>query len=693
MKEKVIVIDIESTGLELTSRLHVMSFGYFKGGQWHIESTNDLDVIAGYFSNPNNIIVGHNFFNFDLHVVKHNIEVPIINCKIIDTLYMSQYIYPDKLIHGLEEWGTYFGVPKVAVDDSEWKGVPDRDLAILEEYMTKWKTHDFPPGHKEVCKAIYDFKLSHYERMRERCEVDVKINIALWDKLYDDITELYEWDADAVERVITALSFKGELAHIQQNNRVHVDIDFTKESLATLTEIFERKKIRLEEIMPRPPKFSTKSKPKNLYKADGSLSKKAEEWYQFLKDHGLDMDNELPVKYVNGSIDANGSSGDQQKELLYSLGWEPITFNKGSNGDVAQLRVDGEDGKELCPSVLKIVNEYKDKLPQLEELNEMSVLKHRLGVLKGFLNPAHLDENNTVCASWSGITKTWRVKHKAPIVNLPKNGGKFGEYIRRCLIAPKGYLWVNADLSSLEDKTKQCCIIDLDPDYVAKLNIKGYDAHLTIGELAGFFDADDIAFFKWYKSKNRDIKDCPERFKDNVDEFDEMFEKLSSIRGKAKTVNYACTYGAGAAKIAATADCSMEEAELLVQTYWKLNWAVKEFANGCKTKKFKGMNWIWSRFSRRWLKFDSEHMKFSAVNQNFGATIFDIWVYFLLQEGIQIIMSIHDEVSFYIKDTPEDQLRAEQAVQRAITRVNNAFKQPITFEAEPEFADSYGNVH
>jgi hypothetical protein len=110
-----------------------------------------------------------------------------------------------------------------------------------------------------------------------------------------------------------------------------------------------------------------------------------------------------------------------------------------------------------------------------------------------------------------------------------------------------------------------------------------------------------------------------------------------------------------------------------------------------KTKFADGREWIYSPFSKTWLILTAQHIKFSAVNQNFGAKVFDLWVYFLIQEGVKPIMSMHDEVSWYIDEGQEKE--TEKLVKRAIDKVNRIFNHPIKFEAEPEFAKSYGDVH
>lgn len=261
---------------------------------------------------------------------------------------------------------------------------------------------------------------------------------------------------------------------------------------------------------------------------------------------------------------------------------------------------------------------------------------------------------------------------------------------------------MNADLSSLEDKTKQNCIIDLDPDYVATLNVKGYDAHLNLGLMAGSFTQEEVDFFKWYKKLDKDkgeleslpgIEQFPTFGSYDSKKAHDLFEKLSIKRQSAKTSNYSATYGVGAPKLAASADIPLKEARKLLTAYWDLNWAVKEFAESLPVKEVRGQKFIWSPFSRLWLVLRADHMKFSIINQNFGATVFDIWSYFMGEQGYNNIMQMHDELSVYVKDTPEEKAKAAEAVQIAIDKTNEVFDLPVKFEAEPEFAYSYGDVH
>ncbi len=647
--EKIYIFDIETNGLlDVVDRLHVLSVGYKDNkGNWNIKSTNKKEDIFKIFSNPNNTVVGHNIICYDLPALK--IIYPDIDIKanFIDTLPLSWYLYNDRLKHSLESWGDTFATEetkKVAIDD--WNNLS-------------------------------------YEQYVERCEGDIRINTNLWVKMLNLLRELYGEDSEIIP-LIKLCNFKAQTLRIQEENKILVDIQQCNKNLDFLEGIIQEKTEELKKILPQIPKKSIINFPKKgLYKADGSLSVAGEKYLTYVKGCGMPLDYEGPIEVIKGYEEPNPQSTSQVKDFLLSKGWKPKIFKDGANGKVPQLR---NDDKELCPSIIKLA----EKIPELKALEGLSVAQHRAGYLKAFLSCA--DENGYIIAGYSGMAKTFRVKHTKPICNLPANNSQYGELIRKVLICPPGKVFVNADLSSLEDKTKQCCIYPFDPEYVSTLNKPGYDAHLTIGQKAGFLSEDDVHFFKWYKSKDKDEKDLQGKYIGmSKEELSAEFIKVSKIRSASKTVNYAATYGASPKKISETADISMKEAETLHKAYWDQNWSVKHFAESLEVKTVDGRNWIYSPFSKIWLLLTSDHIKFSAVNQNFGAKVFDTLLYFLIQRGINPIMSIHDELSFYIDEGKEDW--ATEMIEESIQKVNEVFKQPIKFESGPEFATSYGDVH
>ncbi len=644
-----LVIDIETRGLldKLKSKedLHVMSVGWKSNGKWNIKSTNKEEDIAKVFENPDNTVVGHFFLAYDLPALK--IMFPNINfrAKVIDSLALSHYLSNDRLKHGLEDYGIEFGYEKVKISEEEWENLD-------------------------------------YNKAEERCRRDVEINCILWDKQLALLRELYETD-DEIHSPIARCNFKMQLLHIQENNKIKLDVELCKKNLAFLEDIIQKKEVELNSILPPIKNIAVRKKPKSLYKANGQLSVVGEKWVNMLKQLNLPEDYDGDINEVVSETPPNCQSTKQMKDYLLSKNWKPKLFKDGANGKVPQLR---DDNKELCSSIKELIKE----VPELEALDGLSVAQHRAGYLKAFLDT--MDEDGYVKAGWSGMAKTFRVKHNKPIVNLPSNNSQYGDLVRSCLIAPEGMIFANADLSSLEDKTKQCSIYPYAPDYVETLNTPGYDAHLAIGLASGFLSQEEVDFFNWYKKEDRNKGDLPEIFKVYSDEeLSEQFKKISKVRKSSKVVNYACTYSASPKKIAETADIPLKDAQKLHKAYWDTNISIRQYTDNLKVKTVDGRNWIYNPFTKLWLLLTADHIKFSACNQNFGACVFDTFLWFLIQAGIKPIMTIHDELSFYIKEGEEDWAR--KVVKESMDKVNQVFSQPIKFESEPEFATSYGNVH
>ena len=124
-----------------------------------------------------------------------------------------------------------------------------------------------------------------------------------------------------------------------------------------------------------------------------------------------------------------------------------------------------------------------------------------------------------------------------------------------------------ADLSALEDSTKQHYIYFYDPDYVTQMRVPGFDPHLDIAILSGLMTKEQADRYKELdRMENRNTFQ------------NEEYLALKDIRSNAKTINFAGVYGAGPAKIAETLKKPLEFAEKLHATYWERNKAVKQIA-------------------------------------------------------------------------------------------------------------------
>lgn len=645
--DNVYIIDIETDGLlhEL-KKMHVMSVRFKTADGWSTMSTNKEEDVKKVFENPKNTVVGHNFLSFDLPALEKIYPDLKLKANIIDTLPISQYLFPNRPRHSLESWANEIeGVAKVEMTD--W------DNLSYEEYVV-------------------------------RCESDVAINQVIWEEFLSYLNEIYEDNTEGRDGVINLGNFIRTVLRVQEENPIKLDVELCRKNLAFLEAIIEEKIRELIKIMPKVEITVKRNKPKNLYKKDGGLSKAGERWKVLTEGCNLDIEYDGDIKEIIGYDEPNPQSSAQMKNFLFANKWKPKLFKDGANGKVPQLR---DDDKNLCKSIMSLIKEF----PELEALNGLSVATHRASYLKGMLDT--MNDDGFVTARFSSIAKTWRIKHTKPIVNLPSNDSDYGELIRKVLIAPEDKWLVNYDLDSLEDRTKRSCIIDIDPEYVKEMSDPSYDPHLAIGVEAGMLTKDEMNFFKWYKSgKEKGI--CPLELEDFSDEgFSKLFDKISSVRKSAKSTNYAATYSASAKKIAETAGISLKDGEILHAAYWSKNKAVKVFVDSLKVKNVRGLNWIYSPFTNMWLFLSSDHIKFSAVNQNFGSKIHFSLMYFLMQKGYKPIMNIHDEASLYIDKTDEAKTKFDVDLKDCVAKVNKIFNYGVEFGSSAEYAVSYGDVH
>jgi hypothetical protein len=286
-------------------------------------------------------------------------------------------------------------------------------------------------------------------------------------------------------RFLKYLEFKLSCAAYQFENPVRLDMDLAVRCRDELLKQQEEKVLQLQEVMPKMPlKVSKANPPKITHKKDGTPSKKFLEWQQLLRERKLPAIHKDTIETVLEWQDGNPNSTDQVKSWLYSLGWKPCTFkfmkNKetGEERQIEQVRKDGE----LTDSVLRL----KETTPEVEILEGLTIIQHRLGVFQGFIDSA-IERNGGyyLRAEIGGLTNTLRFKHKKPLVNLPGVDKPWGEEIRSCLIAEEGKVFIGCDMVSLEDTTKRHYMKPLDPDYVEEMSQEGYDPHLSLALFAG----------------------------------------------------------------------------------------------------------------------------------------------------------------------------------------------------------------
>lgn len=626
MNKKYIIFDIETDGLNATE-IHVLS--YIEDNK--IKSLYDYENIKEFIEREDIILVGHNIISYDLPVLKKLLNLEPKNTP-IDTLTLSKYLlsYRKGMKHGLEYYGKYFNIPKIKVD--------------------KWDTDDI-------------------ELYTKRCERDVEINYKLWKSQLALLKKLYP-NPDHLNYVFEYFYYKSLHLSINEKTGIFLDKYNAVKYYHLANFLLAKKEAQLLKFMPKDLGKIEQKRPLKMYKKDGSVSAIGLKWIKKLQDLNLPEDTEIIYERPNPG------SHKQVKEWLNRLGWKPDIFKENDKGELIP-QINKPFGQGLADSIIDMF----DNFPYLKHLDSYYKIRHRSGILKSFIE--HEKDGKIYMRSFA-FTKTLRLAHSAPIVNLPKPGLFFGDEIRGVLYAPKGYILIGADLKSLEDRTKQHYLYPLDPEYVNAMQVPGFDPHIDISKLAGLMTEDDEEFFKNF-----------ENIKNPTDEEKIRYKKIKKARGSGKTVNFAATYGAGIKKLKETMKSTYEFAKKLYNIYWKRNWAIKEISKTFKIKKVGKIKWIFNPVSKLWLPITAEKDSFSAANQSLGVFVFDTWVKHILkiEPNSPIWLQYHDEIGLIIEDKPEIIEKYVKILKEAITRTNKELKLNVEMNIDIQIGKNYKEIH
>ena len=467
--------------------------------------------------------------------------------------------------------------------------------------------------------------------------------------------------SDDAWRYIEYLNFKMQCAADQERLKWKVDVPKAEALLETLEAIEKEKHTELVKAMPKKAILKAVNRPKVMYKKDGTLSSHGATFEEKRKANCQPEDVQT-FNVIDGYEDGNPGSHVQVKDWLYSLGWQPCTFDykREPNGDTRTIPQVREDG-ELTESVVRLA----DVDPAVKVLEGLSIVQHRIGVVKSFLKA--LDSEGYVFAGVHGLTNTLRFKHVKPLANLPGVDKAYGKEIRGLLIAPEGYVLCGSDMDSLEQNTKMHYMTDYDPEYVATQQTEDFDAHLDLAKFAGAVTEEQV-------------------------EDHNKTGSLKSVRKAYKVTNYSATYGIKPLGLSRRGGFSVKEAEELLDAFWKRNWALEAIAKDAKTKRTRdGQMWLYNPVSGFWYSLRHDKDKFSTLNQSTGVYCFDTWLGYCISLGLDVIGQFHDEAIFLVKRG--DEQKTSDAVYSAMNKTNDKLKLNVKLSTSPEFGDNYSEIH
>ncbi|ARM70560.1 DNA polymerase [Shewanella phage SppYZU05] len=662
--------DIETTGLlhmlvkQEKPRLHNLGLKRTKDGMevLYSQGANALaplpnveirpieDLQAFFDTNP--VLVMHNGACYDgeaLAFFGYNLR----STRIIDTLYLAWYLEPLRVRYGLAEYGEEFGVPKPPVED--WINLPQ------EEY-------------------------------NRRVMQDARIQHSLWKRLWGMASKLYDGVIPDVWRAISHVSIvKARPLRNQQRTRWKLDIPAAKEARDEWAQEKEERGEELAAVLPRKPVWKAKKRPARMYKGNGQLSAYGVAWLDFCCTYGItDTDPDLEVSYIDGDVAGNPNAPQQVKDWLFSLGWEPETFeykrnDDGSERKIPQINVKDSGGK-LDPDINRLAEDY----PEVRALQGLGIIKHRLGLVENWIAN---EQDGTLAARAAGFTNTLRLRH-AEIVNIPSTRVTHGEKLRSLLTAfdpdesGDEMELLGSDLSSLEDRCKHHYQIPLDPEYVKAQMTKGFDPHVTIAVMGDFCTQDDYDFYVGVDLGL--IEKTPE--------VEERVAKIKLVRNLGKRTNYGCQYGARPPRLARDAKIPLETAQRLFDAYWSLNWSINEIARSTEVKSCNGANWQYNPVAKLWYHLKTEKDRFSTLCQGTGAFVFDMWVNELFELCLErwnrepmMNGQFHDEIILSTKKKHRELWRG--VVLEALDRANKILNMRRTIECGIDFGIDYSHIH
>ncbi|MBI0275433.1 hypothetical protein I6H07_06235 [Hafnia alvei] len=632
--------DIETTGLldmmkrQLAPRLH--NFGLIDvetEKETCLHGSNRNDVQAFLDTKPT--VIMHNGVLFDKEALSF-LGYNVSDLTIIDTLFISWYLEPKRVKHGLEEYGVEFGIPKPPIAD--WENLTQEE---------------------------YDFRVMQ----------DSRIQLKLWKRQYSQLLRIYGTHQE-VMRFIDYLMSKANQLRIQQNTRWKLDVSACEALKKKIDAEIEEKVVALSEVMPKVPIKKIKGRPAKCFKISGGLTKDGMKWKAICDGNNLDFnDKNLEVMMITGYNKGNPASPMQIKDWLFSLGWEPETFkfdrNKETNEvrQIPQITKKDDDGNpDICPSLYKLAKKHPDK--GIEHLIGLGVLKHRSSVCNGFLNN---NVDGYLTARCGGLTNTLRLKHRE-LVNLPSPRVMYGKELRGLLIADEDFEELGSDLCSLEDRCKHHYQWPYDPEYVKKQMREDYDPHLEVCLIGGLLTEQQVSDHK------------------------AGIHKYSDIRHRGKGTNYSCQYGAFPPTVARAAGVDLEMGKLLHTAYWKLNWSIKEIAASTIVKTVDGQMWQQNPVNKFWYWLKNEKDRFSTLCQGTGSYIFDVWcnaVITICQERYKqdpkLAGQFHDEMILLIRKGCRDIWNG--IMKDAMVITNRLLKMNRQIDCDVQYGNCYSDIH
>lgn len=395
---KIATGDLESDGLlDTATRVHC---GVFKenDGSVHKFRPHQIKEMLEYMDTLD-VLKMHNGFGYDWPLLRKLYGYEYRGKK-VDTLVMSRLLNPKRLVpfncpnkkagpHSVEAWGWRVG-----------RGKPEHnDWSVFTEDMLHRCSEDV-----EIQELIYA------ELMKEAAGGKWKNAFLLSFKLFENLQkqEEYGWkvDQDHMHRCIS------QLTHWIRK----IDLAVTP-SLPKVLIIDETKKDGQYNYVRKP------------FLKSGKYSEATSSW---ILSAGLNPDDK-PVSGCFSRVsfrNTNLDSGDETKDFLLGMGWEPKEWNTNDEGQRTSPKLSKDDPFE---GIATKVGSLVAKRVQC---------RHRRSTIEGLFKS--IRDDGRIPSVVNTLAVTGRATHRN-IVNIPQAKSFYGKQMRQIFISSPGMVLVGTD--------------------------------------------------------------------------------------------------------------------------------------------------------------------------------------------------------------------------------------------------------
>jgi len=245
----------------------------------------------------------------------------------------------------------------------------------------------------------------------------------------------------------------------------------------------------------------------------------------------------------------NPGSSLQKRKLFKHLGILPLKLSK----DTGEASWGREQIEELVRTTPKEQTDLHNLLQLFIDYSYGGIIKSNfLEAFDTFTVDGVLKGNFKLFGA-----KSFRPTSNSPnMLNAPSTGSIYAKPLKKCFIAPEGYLVWSIDFAALEDRV--IANLSKDENKIAVFT-QGVDGH-SLG--ATYYFKDKVEQILGHQIT--DHKEAAKQLKQLVDSGN---KEAKAIRQAGKPVTFGLSYGAYPKKVAESIKCSLEEAEIIFNAY------------------------------------------------------------------------------------------------------------------------------